>query len=414
MHNKDYFKNYNCWIKGNVIRFANMTNQRLIPEFINSITRLVYKFKHKKIILDFEEVDMVFPLPVVPIISYIDFFKETEKIDFEFINLNGYLKHLNVFSPLSADKLIENNNLKCLDKIWYFDNSDHVHILSSLISRDIRRSIICEQGTLDACIWGTNEIMDNVIQHSGIKKGFILAQTRKTNKSVNICVFDYGIGIYKSLRGSVNHPANAADAILLSVKEGVTRDKQIGQGNGLWGLFNMVAQNNGYLSIISGKGGIKFKNYGNDLDTFKDIILLNRTNQATTVNFHLNLSNTISIKDAIGGHEIIDMFVENMHNDYNQIVYEIDKIASGTGTRESAIQIRNELINIYKKYHKKIIIDFSNISIISSSFADELLCKLIVDYGMFQFQRIFEIKNMNNTIQTIFDKSLIKRLKAQP
>lgn len=412
MH-KGYFPNYNCWIKDNRIRFANMTTQRLIPEFINSVGRLVYKFNHKKIVLDFEEVDAVFPLPIVPIISYIDFFKNEENIDFEFINLSGYLKHINVYNPNSAEKLIENNALKCLDKIWYFDNSDHVHALSSLIIRDIRRAIICEVGILDACRWGINEMMDNVIQHSQIKRGFVMAQIQKSNNSINICVFDYGIGIFKSLRRTEHNPKNAIDAIMLCVKEGVTRDKEIGQGNGLWGLFNMVAQNNGYLSIISGKGGIKFKNKGQDLDTFKDVILLNKTNQATTVNFHLYLNRNISIKDAIGGHEIIDMFVEDMHNDYDQIEYKIDNIASGTGTRESAIQIRNELVNIYKKYQKKIIIDFSNIGIISSSFADELLCKLIVDYGMFQFQRIFEIKNMNKNIQTIFDKSLTQRLKQQ-
>ena len=249
MH-KSHFKNYNCWINGNTIRFANMTNQRLIPEFINSLTRLIYKFEHKRIILDFEEVNTVFPLPIVPIISYIDFFKTKEHIDFEFINLSGYLKHINVFNPNSAEKLIENNNSKCLDKIWSFDNSDHVHVLSSFIIRDIRRTIICEEGTLDACRWGTNEIMDNVIQHSDIKRGFIMAQIQKSNKSVNICIFDYGIGIYKSLKGTENNPKNAIDAIMLSVKEGVTRDKQIGQGNGLWGLFNMVAQNDGHLSII--------------------------------------------------------------------------------------------------------------------------------------------------------------------
>lgn len=408
-----YFKNYNCWIKDNRIRFSNMTNQRLIPEFINSICRLVYKFKHKKIILDFEEVDTVFPLPIVPIVSYIDFFRNIESIEFEFINLSGYLKHINIVNPNSAEVLIENDSLKCLDKIWRFENSDHVHALSSIIIRDIRRTTVCGEGVLDACRWGVNEVMDNVIQHSMIKRGFIMAQIQKSNNSVNICVFDYGIGIFKSLRGTDYHPKNAIDAIMLSVKEGVTRDKKIGQGNGLWGLFNMVAQNDGFLTIISGKGGINFREKGKKLDTYKDIIFLNKTNQATTITFHLYLNKNISIKDAIGGHEIIDMFVEDMHNDYDQIVYKIDSVASGTGTRESAIQIRNELINIYTKYKKKIIIDFSNIGIISSSFADELLCKLIIDYGMFQFQRIFEIKNMNKTIQTIFDKSLAQRMKEQ-
>jgi len=35
--NKQFFKNYNCWIESNTLRFRNMTNQRLVPEFINCV-----------------------------------------------------------------------------------------------------------------------------------------------------------------------------------------------------------------------------------------------------------------------------------------------------------------------------------------------------------------------------------------
>lgn len=45
-HNK-YFRNYNCKAFENTIKFENLTNQRLIPEFINSLKRLHFKFRHK-------------------------------------------------------------------------------------------------------------------------------------------------------------------------------------------------------------------------------------------------------------------------------------------------------------------------------------------------------------------------------
>ena len=75
-----YFKNYNCWIEENTLRFGNMTNQRIIPEFINSLKRLVYKFGHKDIVLDFSEINQVFPFPVVPISAYVQYFIEKELI----------------------------------------------------------------------------------------------------------------------------------------------------------------------------------------------------------------------------------------------------------------------------------------------------------------------------------------------
>jgi len=58
---KTYFQNYNMWIQDNTIRFGNLSNQRIIPEFINSINRLVNKFGHKEITLNFAEVTKIFP-----------------------------------------------------------------------------------------------------------------------------------------------------------------------------------------------------------------------------------------------------------------------------------------------------------------------------------------------------------------
>ena len=66
-----YFKNYNTWVKGNTLKFANLTNPRVVPEFINSIKRLFFKFKHTTIILDFSEVDKIYPYPTAVIAGYI-------------------------------------------------------------------------------------------------------------------------------------------------------------------------------------------------------------------------------------------------------------------------------------------------------------------------------------------------------
>ncbi len=55
------------------------------------------------------------------------------------------------------------------------------------------------------------------------------------------------------------------------------------------------------------------------------------------------------MKEAIGGYEPIDMFIENLEDDFDRIVYKIFEQSSGTGTRQSGFRIKNELINIYNK-----------------------------------------------------------------
>lgn len=120
MDRVEHFKNYNCWIRDNIFKFGNLTNQRLVPEFINSIKRLHFKFGHKTIILDFEEVDKVFPYPATAISGYIDYFKNNLDVEFEFINTSKYLDFIHFEVPRDVTEKRVNRYQDCLDNIWKF------------------------------------------------------------------------------------------------------------------------------------------------------------------------------------------------------------------------------------------------------------------------------------------------------
>ncbi len=85
-------------------------------------------------------------------------------------------------------------------------------------------------------------------------------------------------------------------------------------------------------------------------------------------------------------------------------------IKYGLGTIKSAEKIRKDLINIYKQSNRSITIDFVNIKILSSSFADELLGKLVVEFGYCGFANILKLKNMNSTIQAIVQRSIAQKM----
>lgn len=405
-----YFRNYNSRTYDNVIRPFNLTNKRLIPEIINSLKRLHFKFGHKKIVFDLQQIEKVFPYPTVPIAGYIHYFQESLNVEFEFINVPTYLRKIHFLSPDDINKTTTGLGTNFLDRIWLFHTSTDVHLLVNGFLSSIRKSCTVEEGILQACEWGLNEIMDNVIQHSNENVGFVMAQVLKDSNILKVSIFDYGQGIFESLRHSSYKPRHATDAISLAVQEGVTRDKKIGQGNGMWGLYNIINLNDGTLQITSGKGNLNFINRIKTTESSNDIIMLSPRQQSTSINFDLQLNNPISMKEALGGYEPIDMFIENLEDEFDRIIYKIIEQSSGTGTRQSGERIRNEIINIYKSSKKPVILDFQGIGIIASSFADELIGKLVQELGLFQFQAAFPMKNMNSTIQAIVQRSLSQRL----
>lgn len=403
-----FFKNENTWLKGNTLRFGNLTTSRVIPEFIKSIQRATAKFNHKTIILDFSEVKQVYTSVIVPVSGYIDYFQSQRGINFEFINIPNYLENIRFNSPFLPTITNTEKKCWCLDKIWVFNNSDDIFLITNGILNNIRKSYECQKGVLDSCEWGLNEIMDNVIRHSEIKKGFILAQLTNSKKTLEVCIFDYGLGIFNTLKKTEHNPKNAVDAISMSVKEGVTRDKTKGQGNGMWGLFNMVTFNSGQLRILSGTGGIIFK--PGDVQTINKLQTLSKKYQATSVNFRINLDKTITIKEVLGGYEMTHTFEENLENINDEVVFSMLKESMGTGTRERAVEIRNEILNIMQRTDRIVLVDFKGIGLVSSSFIDELFGNLIIKLGFYHFQNRIRIIGMNQSIQMIYQHSLEKRL----
>lgn len=126
---RNYIKKFNSIIEDNIIIPGNLTNQHLVLEFITSIQRLVYKFNHKEIIIDCSNVKHVSPIPTVPIVGIINYFREKEGVQFKFMNLNSYLRHSNFNSPKQVSDASIGRLTNTLDKIWTFSNSDEINQL---------------------------------------------------------------------------------------------------------------------------------------------------------------------------------------------------------------------------------------------------------------------------------------------
>ena len=108
--------------------------------------------------------------------------------------------------------------------------------------------------------WAVNELTDNVLVHSQSPVGGLVQVStfQRNAKRVMFIVADAGIGIPNSLRQGHPELTSDVDALDKAIREGVTRDKSIGQGNGLFGTYQICSHSNGSFQVESGYGKLSF------------------------------------------------------------------------------------------------------------------------------------------------------------
>jgi len=391
---------------GNRISVKMLSHPKHVSQFYYAMHDIATKRGYQSVYLDFSQTEPIFSNAAVPICAAIEYYKENG-VSIVVEDTNEFVDITKVLSPLDADDAGINRTNEPLSKVWKFSSTQGICALTEAFVESLSEKTTCEKGVLESFEWCINEIMDNVLQHSQLQVGYVMGQLHLKNKHLGICVADYGIGLYPSLKNSRHKPRTVADAISLAIQEGVTRDEKIGQGNGLWGLSEIIAHNNGRLTITSGPASL-FHSKGN-VQTFEDLPYLSRNNHGAIVDFQMNLDEEIDISSALK-YKHISLRVEKYEQNSGVLLLKIREEAHGTGTRRSAECLRNKISNIIVESGSSVELDFSGIGIVSSSFADELIGKMIVSLGFFNFQDRIKLKNMSATVQGIVQKAIAQRM----
>ncbi len=368
--------------------------------------------KYQEFILDFTGVRSIFPNAAVPIAGIIQYYKNELNVEFVESDSFNLIDNSKLLSPLDAGEQFSDYVRDPLNRIWKFTNFDQVNNLVNCFIDELSRSDTYKEGVLNGLEWSLNEVMDNVLQHSDSKEGFIMGQIHRNTKHIAFCIFDSGQGIYNSLKNSIYRPKHPVDALTLCIKEGVTRDKEIGQGNGMFGLSQIVRNNQGILTITSNKAAL-FQTH-QEVKTIKNLPTISFSNGCTSVDFQLDYDKRVSIEEAlrIGGRtgSFVNYRIEELENSTGEIDYQVRDKAQGFGTRKAGLKVRNDIINIYNETRQPINLDFKGINLISSSFADELIGKLVLHFGFFGFNNVIRLRNMNSVVQTIAQRSVSQRM----
>jgi hypothetical protein len=275
-------------------------------------------------------------------------------------------------------------------------------------------SLSLSRDVLQGMEWSLNEIMDNVLTHADARRGGF-AQSTTLDDRVAFTVADCGRGILASLKEGFPGLRRDTDAIGEAVKAGVTRNPEIGQGNGLAGTLRVATLSGGSFAITSGKGIVTV--FPRDQTTQSNgwEVPWYQAYPGTVVSAQIRrdagfrISEALNFPDQIGG--VLDVIETDYESeDGSSYILKISNEAPGFGSREAGKQIRTKIRNLLDADRSKaIMVDWEGVPVISSSFADEAFGKLFVDLGPIEFGARVRNTKMENLIRGLIDKAILQR-----
>lgn len=359
-----------------------------------------------RLTIDMGDAEGFYPSAAAPFAAIVQHFRSAG-LQIDLRNVPEVAEVMSIRNPQEASE-VNLMETEPLSRMWvYFDHQQANRLTSSYMDC-IRRKVECKTGVLEALEWCLYEILDNVMQHSKSDLGFAMLQIHIRSKRLAVCVADTGIGVQRSLASSsLYKPRTAFDALTLAVKEGVTRDKRTNQGNGLFGLSRIVEQNGGKLWMRSGRGFMLLE--GDRWNGRNNQPVIDAEHHGTVVDFQLKIDKPVSLGDALN-YTPTNHFLEGLESDDGEHVIQIRQQAGGAGSRLAARELKRLVVNVLNEGVPHVVLDFEGQTVVSSSFADEVIGKMVADMGFTGFSSRIQLRNMNPTVVTLVDRAIARRL----
>lgn len=350
--------------------------------------------------LEFNDV-LCCPHFIVPIYALIDLYRARgEKISILAPPYSN-IKHI----------LFNENSDRAFGRVFRFSSIDEYLEIFNKVQKEVITLPKIGSGFRAAFEWCISEIMDNVVLHSGSSAGYFMVQYLQKERLLKTCVFDLGQGILASFKNSQYSPSDAIEAVKLAVEPNVTSGN--GQGNGLYGLREIVKQSsNGRLQITSGDGKYVLSTGGKEEVSEKAGVIAGFSG-ATSVDFQVVVDDSLSIDRVfVDGCPTTDLWMEDHELDEATISIKVLELVPGTISRGFGREIRNAVENLIDVERKRVVIDFDGVDLCSSAFVDEFIGKLLVKYQFVNFSRMISFKSLGGLPAILINHSIKQRMSA--
>lgn len=306
----------------------------------------------------------------------------------------------------------------------YFSGLDDVSIdvFDSHTLNDVYQDVLktltshfeIEISVLQALSYCFYEILDNVHIHSGKPLGTAITHFDSKDGVLRVLVADDGIGIRQSLAENEKyHDIEEADALKMCLEDSVTDGK--GMGFGLYATSRLM-KNVGIRFIIhSGHHKLISKDGNTE-------IIENGLWQGTIISMEIATLKEIDPNDVVDHRTDADdqyneAFVETealenlWKNQPADRTFRFSDYGTDFGTREMGSKIR-QLIRPLLDLGIRVSFDFSGVNVVSNSFSDECIAKLLTEIPLDLLKKRTTFTNLNPMAERSILVALQRRYKA--
>ena len=376
---------------------------------------------HDQIKINFERCTMAFSGAILPICARvmhfqqngIEFFLELPREPrLQKLFLNANWAHL--IAPEDFDPASPNATSRQFPATRYTTHAEQETVLNELLERLLAVIPNFSRKAFAAVEWSLNEISDNVLNHSQSEIGGILQLSvfdLRTSR-VEFTIADAGVGVPTTLRSARPAIETDADALVQSVRSGVTRNSVDFQGNGLYGTFEICRVGGGRFSLNAGHGALF--SMKQSVEARNEVIDLCGTTVDAIIDFsepHL-LERALAIDGRV--HKPVDYIELRYEQDgLHAVPFRLQDQAVSFRSRPAGKPINTKLANLVDACDgQTIYVDFEGIPVISSSFADEVFGKLFVALGPMRFMQAIRLINVSPTVQALVDRAITQRMQG--
>lgn len=385
--------------------FTNVSLGGVLSRLHYTITIL----KSRSVILDFSSCKSVFEAGMLPLMPILGRYRKISKVHFSLIlpkdeTLSSLFIRTNwahLIDPFKYNYDENITNPHC--PAFRFGNPGEQFSAVDKVLSVVLNSMPVSRDLLKAIEWSVNEITDNVINHAGPNStGYVQAMFFRDSNIVEFVVADAGIGIAKSL-GLHDHKI----ALERAIQEGVTRNAKTNQGNGLYGSFQIARAAQGQFNIYSRFASLRLSPQGT-VKLADEKIPYSGT--AVRWNMRTDASDVISraLRFRDESHTIAFDYLDRFDVD-GEIVVNVKSQFVSLGSRDAGIRALSFIRNLLESTPNAINLDFSDVNIISSSFADEVLGRLFVELGPVGFMTRIKLKNADRETMALIDRAIVQR-----
>lgn len=272
-------------------------------------------------------------------------------------------------------------------------NDVYQQVLQTLTSHfEIEVSIL---QALSYCFY---EILDNVHIHSGKPLGTTITHFDAQKEVLQVLVADDGMGIRQSLAENEKfRDITEADAIRMCIEDSVTDGK--GMGFGLYATSRLMKDVG--LQFVLHSGNHKLIHKGESTK-----VIENGFWQGTIVYMEITTSKEIDPNDVVehrtdAEEQYNESFVESDGLDALwsdgavTTIFRFSQFGTDFGTREMGARIREQLLPLLAE-DACVALDFTGVNVVSNSFADECIAKLLLTIPLSQLKKRITFSGLNS------------------